>query len=422
MHGHSVHVWLSPRVAEQAEMPKCGVASGTWRPVANQAKMPPSGIACGRLLKPLRLKLQRGPRLRLRLVPGKLSRASKKPKTRCQAGLVTDPVDAQVYGTLRCHPATHRVGDNLTWRGFRDMPNNIAYSEEFQHEMQLRGYSEAAICRLTYVTPTFGEWQMGLPRGWTAADVPCKGAPPAPHGRIPSMALFSGCGGLELALRPFLRPVAYVEIWPAAQEVLKARIQDAWLDDAPVVADVRTVGKPMLTSLAESPQVLTFGFPCQDASAAGQQLGLDGERTRLFKEAARICKQLNPHVIFMENVNAIRGAVLQDLWHAVLLAFTRLGYTMHWLTISANHVGGQQCRLRWFCMGILEGADTSFLQQHALDLEGHTVGGGWNPPAPDVTEWLGVRHESDRLKMLGNIVIPKQGQTAWRLLAARAGR
>ena len=71
------------------------------------------------------------------------------------------------------------------------------------------------------------------------------------------------------------------------------------------------------------------------------------------------------------------------------------------------------------CVGILGDADTSSLQQHALDLEGHMVVGEWNPPAPYVTEWFGVRRASDRLKMLGNTVVPKQGQTGWRLLAAR---
>jgi DNA (cytosine-5)-methyltransferase 1 len=63
--------------------------------------------------------------------------------------------------------------------------------------------------------------------------------------------------------------------------------------------------------------VLCGGFPCQDLSYAGKGAGIDGERSGLWREFARLIGELRPRYVVIENVPALaaRGLdrVLADL-------------------------------------------------------------------------------------------------------------
>lgn len=53
------------------------------------------------------------------------------------------------------------------------------------------------------------------------------------------LSLFSGIGGLDLALKPWVRTVAYCEVDPNCRRVLAERMQHGRLDTAPIFEDVR---------------------------------------------------------------------------------------------------------------------------------------------------------------------------------------
>jgi len=53
--------------------------------------------------------------------------------------------------------------------------------------------------------------------------------------------LFSGIGGLTLALSEWVRPVAYCEIDPYCQAVLQSRFIDGRLPAAPIWDNIRTL-------------------------------------------------------------------------------------------------------------------------------------------------------------------------------------
>lgn len=59
--------------------------------------------------------------------------------------------------------------------------------------------------------------------------------------------------------------------------------------------------------------LITFGFPCQNLSVAGQGKGIRGSRSGLFFEAVRLIRELKPSVFVFENVKGLfsskRGAV-----------------------------------------------------------------------------------------------------------------
>jgi len=112
-------------------------------------------------------------------------------------------------------------------------------------------------------------------------------------------SLFSGIGGLELGLeRAGLGPVAWqVELDPWCREVLSKHWPDAERHE-----DVRTVGAANLSPV----DVICGGFPCQDISVAGRGKGLTGERSGLWYEMLRIVRELEPRVVVVENVPALQ--------------------------------------------------------------------------------------------------------------------
>jgi DNA (cytosine-5)-methyltransferase 1 len=73
---------------------------------------------------------------------------------------------------------------------------------------------------------------------------------------------------------------------------------------------------------------------------------LDGERSGLFFEIMRLAKEIKPEFIFLENVSAItgRGGL------RVVREITSLGYDCRWCIISASSVGALHKRERWFLL------------------------------------------------------------------------
>lgn len=61
--------------------------------------------------------------------------------------------------------------------------------------------------------------------------------------------LFSGIGGISLALKPWVRTLAYCEIDPYCQAVLLSRMADGLLDNAPVWPDITSLDKACLDDI-----------------------------------------------------------------------------------------------------------------------------------------------------------------------------
>lgn len=150
--------------------------------------------------------------------------------------------------------------------------------------------------------------------------------------------LFSGIGGFSLGLeRAGFRTVAFCEREPFCRTVL-AR----WWPGVPCYEDVRTLTADRLETDGISVDVICGGFPCQDISVAGKGAGLDGERSGLWFEYARLIRELRPLFAIIENVPRLRtlGAdrVLSDL--------EGLGYTAEPFVVGAVHAGAPHKRQR----------------------------------------------------------------------------
>jgi DNA (cytosine-5)-methyltransferase 1 len=147
-------------------------------------------------------------------------------------------------------------------------------------------------------------------------------------------SLFSGIGGFDLGFqRAGIETAWQVEINSYCRRVLERHFPNAVRFE-----DIRTVGSHNLPKV----DILSGGFPCQDISNAGKRAGIDGERSGLWSEYARIIRELRPKYVVVENVSAllVRGIerVLGDL--------ATCGYDAEWNCIRASDVGAPHRRER----------------------------------------------------------------------------
>ena len=154
------------------------------------------------------------------------------------------------------------------------------------------------------------------------------------------LALFAGAGGGILGGHLLgWRTVCAVEIEDYPRRVLLQRQADGFLPRFPIWDDVRTFdGKPWRGKV----DVISGGFPCQDISAAGKGAGIDGERSGMWGEMARIIHEVRPRYAFVENSPMLTsrglGRVLGDL--------ASMGFDARWGVLGAVDVGANHKRDR----------------------------------------------------------------------------
>jgi DNA (cytosine-5)-methyltransferase 1 len=154
------------------------------------------------------------------------------------------------------------------------------------------------------------------------------------------LALFAGAGGGILGGKLLgWRTVCAVEWEPYPASVLVARQNDGLLPPFPIWDDVQTFdGKPWRGIV----DVVSGGFPCQDISSAGKGAGIDGERSGMWREMARIIHEVRPRFAFVENSPMLTsrglGTVLGDL--------ASMGFDARWGVLGAADVGANHQRDR----------------------------------------------------------------------------
>jgi len=262
--------------------------------------------------------------------------------------------------------------------------------------------------------------------------------------------LFAGIGGFSLGLeRAGMKCEWQVEIDPYARAVLNKHWPDVRRHD-----DVRTFPPTHTHTQDFSVDLICGGFPCQDISNAGKRAGLMGCRSGLWTEFARIIGVLRPSYVVVENVAAIlslgMGTVVADL--------SSLGYDAEWHVIPASAVGAPHRRERIWIVGHAQchgrparrndygrydgrqlNADGQYAAQMAdADRAGRqqqrraeptpaqqlaAKRSGWWESEPDVGRVAyGVPNRVDRLRCLGNAVVPQVVEVIGRAILAAEAR
>lgn len=173
------------------------------------------------------------------------------------------------------------------------------------------------------------------------------------------LSLFSGIGAFEKALDNLGVPyelVAYCEIDKYASRSYSV------IHDVPESMNLGDITKVDEKQLPKDIDLVTYGFPRQDISIAGNQKGLfnaDGTQTRsgLFFEALRIIRETQPRVAIAENVKHLTGKKFADQFKTVLESLERAGYSNYWRVLNLKDFGIPQNRERVFIVSIRKDID-----------------------------------------------------------------
>lgn len=149
-----------------------------------------------------------------------------------------------------------------------------------------------------------------------------------------------------------------------------------------------------------------------------------GERSGLVFEVLRLLSEIKPAFVFLENVPAIRTRGAER----VVKELAALGYDCRWDVLSAYDVGAPHKRERWFLLAHRNGERCEAEPQRYSE-EPQGKGPQWrDPDRLHRAEWgqfpfpgfqrmaNGLPGELDRLRALGNAVVPAQAREAFRRL------
>lgn len=171
--------------------------------------------------------------------------------------------------------------------------------------------------------------------------------------------LFAGIGGFRLGMQMAgHKPLGFVEWDKYARKSYEAMHEpgEEW-----TAHDIRSVDYRELPRA----DVWTFGFPCQDISAAGSQKGFGGDRSSLFFSVTRLLQQTKerdperlPNYLFIENVKNFLS--VNDGWDflAAQIELDEIGYDLEWDVLNSKHFGVPQNRERVFIIGHYRGRRT----------------------------------------------------------------
>ena len=295
---------------------------------------------------------------------------------------------------------------------------------------------------------------------------------------LPTVISFcSGYAGIERGLDLAgirHRVIAYVEIEAFAIANLVSKMESGQLDPAPIYTDLKTFPSELFRDAVD---IITGGYPCQPFSAAGKRLGEKDPR-HLWPYIREHINTIQPARVFLENVE---GHISMGL-SSVISDLEEDGYGATWGIFSAREVGAPHQRKRVYIMadsislrhrwGNSDGCEDK--RQKVLsgeqgrsevgsEVEGRSKCGGeladtfsarsetrlpgsvrpnkerntgiiddcsgeqsrrqedlhW-PPEPGVGRVVdGCADRVDRIRLLGNGVVPQTAAKAWQVLSSR---
>jgi DNA (cytosine-5)-methyltransferase 1 len=250
------------------------------------------------------------------------------------------------------------------------------------------------------------------------------------------LSLFTGIGGIDLAAEwAGFRSIGQVEQNKYALRIMRNRFGrriSRWSD----IRDISASDFKRRTGI-DSPTLISGGFPCQPFSCAGKRRGKEDDRY-LWPEMFRVVRELRPSWVIGENVAGIVSMELEPC----CTDLEGEGYTVRAFLIPACGVGAWHRRERVFIVAHTDsprvspggkdrrvgrigesvtdipysnstGLSCSWTTRETTGPNGGasatTPGGNWWDAEPAVGRVAhGVPHRVDRLRCLGNAVVPQQ--------------
>ena len=244
---------------------------------------------------------------------------------------------------------------------------------------------------------------------------------------LPTVIAFcAGYGGIERGLDLAgieHRVIAYVEIEAFAIANLVSKMEAGLLPPAPIYTDIKTFPSEIFRGKVS---ILTGGYPCQPFSAAGKRLGKDDPR-HLWPHIRRHIEAIRPAQCFFENVE---GHVSLGL-STVVSDLEEDGYRAAWGIFSAREVDAPHQRKRVYILAYTDsalgtgGSIPSGVHKEHAELDSGSNTSRWIatfkwPTEPRVGRVVdGGANRVDRLRLLGNGVVPQTAAKAYITLTER---
>lgn len=179
--------------------------------------------------------------------------------------------------------------------------------------------------------------------------------------------LFAGLGGFRLALESLGAEAIYASEWDKhAQDTYEANF------GVRPDGDITKVDEKAIPDF----DILCAGFPCQAFSISGKQRGFEDTRGTLFFDVARIVKEKNPSVVFLENVKNFASHDGGNTLRVVEDTLKDLGYRLHYKVLNPVRYGVPQRRERIYMIAFgndIESESFTFpkempLSKHVADI------------------------------------------------------
>lgn len=225
--------------------------------------------------------------------------------------------------------------------------------------------------------------------------------------------LFSGIGGFSLGLeRAGMHTIAFCECAEFPRRVL----QKHW-PGVPIYSDVADIRGCEFGSV----DVIAGGFPCTQTSVAaaisGNRSGLDGKDSGLWYEYIRIVGAVRPLWVIVENPGGVKK------WEGEIKGgLEGLGYRVSRLEIKASDCGLPHIRRRYFYVANANGERLEVTwRSNPPSLEWverlAATGGAWLERTSGVVgEFTGLPDRVDRVRALGNAVVPAKAEIIGRAI------
>lgn len=240
--------------------------------------------------------------------------------------------------------------------------------------------------------------------------------------KLKTLDLFSGVGGITLALKGLAEPVAYCDIAPEARSSLESLFTRKKLPRASISPDVTQLDRAWLINTAKTDpskvDMIVGGFPCVGFSMLGLRQGFKQEESSLFSEILRIADVTQCPMLFLENVTAIltmgMPAIIEEL-------SVKRGYELRWCTMWASNMGAPHQRSRWYCLAVRPGFEVTWSARSVYtpypwsDMKAEP--GVVPPPSKPLNEFS--RADRLRIALMGNSVVPDAVRYTFLFLASR---
>ena len=190
-----------------------------------------------------------------------------------------------------------------------------------------------------------------------------------PSKPIRLLSLFSGIGAFEKALDRENIPYELANFCEIDKFAVKSYCAVHNVSEDKNLGDISKVASEDIPDC----DLVTYGFPCQDVSVAGNQKGIVAGQTRsgLLYEALRIIEAKKPSYAICENVKNLVGKKFKPDFDKLLFMLEELGYNSYWQVLNAKDYGIPQNRERVFVISIRKDIDNGtfeFPEKFPLEL------------------------------------------------------